>query len=315
MMTSLFRRPGIQDTLSPAMDSEPQPEDLPPSISALLSLLTDESKLTQKAALKGLTGLGSPGVKALEDAKEGEDPKLRARARQALLAIARKRGQGTLTRLLGNSPGSEEQARAETLVEGLLAIDEILGFREFDPADAQSCLARAQIERWATELGQSDAWREGPTLAAAGALRRVLSDSAGLAGPEQDFHNLQHVSLSRTIVTETGLPLTLCAIYAAVARRNGLEASLLPFPGQVLLGLGPPSDRMILDPSHGGVLLSKGSCLQRLGSMGAPPSPHWLAPATDQAMLARQTRNLSAAMLRHGREREAGLFARLVGDA
>ncbi len=300
------------------MDPEPQPEDPTSSIGALLDLLTDESKSTQKAAAKALTEMGAAGIRALEGAAQGDDPKLRGRARHALLAIARKRGQRTLTRLLEGptgAPAAETEAGSDVLIDGLLAIDEILGFREFDSDDAQICLARAQIERWAEALDQADAWRQAPTLAGAGALRRVLSDTAGLAGPEQDFHNLQHVSLSRTIVTQTGLPLTLSAIYAAVARRNGLEAWLLPFPGQVLLGLGPPSDRVILDPFHGGALLSRSTCMARLQSMGAPPSPDWLSPATDQSMLARQTRNLAAAMLRHGREREASLFARLVGDA
>ena len=298
------------------MDPEPQPEDPTSSIGALLKLLTDESKSTQRAAVKALMALGTIGIEALEGAARGEDPKRRARARQALLDITRRRGQSTLTRLLADDAdsGGGDKERAEPLIEGLLAIDEILGFREFDAQDSTRCLARAQIQGWTEELGQAGSWREAPTLAAAGTLRRILSDSGGLAGPRRDFHNLQHVSLSRTIVTRTGLPLTLSAIYADVARRNGLEAWLLPFPGQVLLSLGPPRDRVILDPFHGGALLSRATCLERLRSMGAPRSTEWLTPATDRAMLKRQTRNLSAAMLRHGREREASLFARLVGS-
>ncbi len=304
------------------MDQEPPTGNPYPSIGALLALLTDESKSTQKAAIKGLTDLGAAGVEALKGAADGEDPKLRARARQALQSMARKRGKGALTRLLAEVPPGSAADHSDgatagpsaTLIEGLLAIDEILGFREFDGQSQDRCLAGLQLDRWAAELADAEAWREGPTLAGAGALRRILSDGAGLAGPERDFHNLQHVSLSRTTVTRTGLPLTLSAIYATVARSNGLEAWLLPFPGQVLLGLGPASDRVILDPFHGGALLSRSNCLERLAAMGAPPSDDWLSPASDRAMLVRQTRNLSAAMLRHGREREARLFARLVGD-
>jgi hypothetical protein len=297
------------------MDQEPPTGKPSPSIGALLALLTDESRSTQKAAIKGLTDLGSAGARALEEASDGDDPKLRARARQALQSIVRTRGKGTLARLLKRPSGGHSAESGATLTEGLFAIDEILGFRELDGSDAEGCLAETQIDRWAVELSQAEAWQEGPTIAGAGALRRVLSDGAGLAGPERDFHNLQHVSLSRTIVTRVGLPLTLGAIYASVARANGMEAWLLPFPGQVLLGLGPPSDRLILDPFHGGALLSPANCRQRLQAMGAPSSDRWLHPASDRAMLERQTRNLSAAMIRHGREREARLFARLVGES
>ena len=92
----------------------------------------------------------------------------------------------------------------------------------------------------------------------------------------------------------------------------GLEADLLPFPGHVLLGVGGNDPgRVILDPFQGGALVSHETCLARLAAMGAPPSPDWLRPADDRAMLVRQTRNLSAAMLRHGRERDAQMFARL----
>ena len=310
-MTSLFRGTEQHDILLRAMDPVPNPGEPKAPIGALLELLTDESASTQKAALKALTSLGRDGIAALEEAASGPDAKLRARARRALQSISRKRGQGTLARLLAAEPKEPDPASA-TLIEGLLAIDDILGFREFDAPGIPGCQAAAQIDSWAAELGQAEAWREGPTLSAAGALRRVLADGAGLEGPKEDFHNLQHVSLSRTIITMTGLPLTLSAIYAAVARRNDLEAWLLPFPGQVLLALGPPSDRVILDPFHGGALLSRANCLQRLATMGAPRSPHWLAPADDRVMLERQTRNLATAMLRHGRDREAQVFARLV---
>ncbi|WP_419190504.1 transglutaminase family protein [Saltatorellus ferox] len=306
-------------------------DDPSSSIGALISLLADESRSTQKAAVKALTEIGPAAEAALEWAAAGDEPRVRARARRVLAAMARDRGQRALRRILVDDGGySSEEAPPEPgpLIEGLLAIDDILGFRRSGPSEctggdagahaAGSGAASSEAERWiverAEELGLAEAWREGPTLAVAGALRRILAEREGLRGPEQDFHNLQHVSLTRTITNREGLPLTLSAIYASVARRNGVEAWLLPFPGQVLLALGPLQDRVILDPFHGGALVSLETCRARLAAMGAPDSTVWLMPATDRDMLVRQVRNLGAAMLRHGRDREARLFARLVDD-
>ncbi len=300
------------------MDHEPDMGDPASSIGALISLLADESRSTQRAALKALTDLGEAGENALGEAANQENPKLRARARQALQQMARRKGRQALEALLAlEVPGPPAAGPAGLLIEGLLAIDDILGLREPElgtTAGPRHCFAETKLNAWSQALGEADAWREGPTLAASGALRRVLSDRADLHGPERDFHNLQHVSLTRTIISQTGLPLTLSAIYATVARRNGIEAWLLPFPGQVLLAIGPAADRVLMDPFHGGALVSLETCHARLAAMGAPPSRNWLEPASDQAMLVRQTRNLGAAMLRHGRHREARLFAQLVGD-
>lgn len=304
-------------------------DDPSSSIGALISLLADESKSTQIAATKALISLGAQASSALEVAANGEDPRVRARARRVLASMARESGEAALRSLL--APVDQEPAEGRgvkgegVLIDGLLAIDNILGFREphpqgphpagLHPSGSRRCVADAAIADWAAELRDADAWKEGPTLAASGALRRILADKAGLAGPDRDFHNLQHVSLSRTIVNGTGLPLTLSAIYATVARQNGLEAWLLPFPGQVLLALGPDSDRVLMDPFHRGALVSLSTCRARLAAMGAPDSPHWLSPASDRDMLVRQTRNLGAAMERHGRDRDARLFARLVDSA
>ena len=297
--------------LKSAMSSSTPPSPGAPSPETLVSLLTDPSKTTRRAILAALEGLGPLAWPPLAEAAAGQDAALRARARKAQMELARRGGERLLRAALATEPSQN------TLLEGLLAIDQILGFRLPDGGtrELETGSVLASLDDWAGEFAAIPAWREGPPIAAAGALRRVLGEGAGLGEVTSDFHNLQNVSLTRTVERRCGLPLTLSAIYAIVARRSGLEAELLPFPGHVLLAVGGDDPRrVIVDPFQGGVLVSEDTCRARLAAMGAPPSPDWLRPASDRAMLVRQTRNLSAAMLRHGRDREAELFARLSAE-
>ena len=263
-----------------------------------MALLTDDSRSVREAVRQQLAERGDAADAALRRAERSDDARLRARARQVRSDLRAAAGMASLEALL-RSPEPD-------LVRGMLAIDTALGN---DVAGVEE-----RIAALAGRLG-ARVPRGTRTVQVAEALRDVLHGEAGLVGPDADFHNAEHVSVARALDTGHGIPLTLCAIYAAVARAAGFEAAILPFPGHVLLGLGPRSDRVILDPFTGGEPVSRESCLVRLTAMGAPPSPRWLSPAPDREMLIRQVRNLGAAMARHGRVREARRAMALADDA
>ncbi len=262
----------------------------PPSPEILVPLLGDGSAASRRTVKAALLGLGAAAIPALRQAADGPDPVLRARARQVLIELRRQRGLDQLRELLLDPEASLEP--------GLLAIDEVLGTA--DPAldvtgtlDGWAAATRARLSPDAT------------TEEAGAALGQVLAGEAGLIGASDDFHNSHHVSLTRAVEDRRGLPLTLCAVYALVGRRAGLDASLLPFPAQVLLLLRGESSQQILDPFGGGTPLTEAACVERLHRLGVAPSPRWFEPATDAEMLTRQLRNLAAALRRHGRDRDA----------
>lgn len=267
-------------------------------LDALVALLTDDSHTVREAVRRQLAERGEAGEAALARAEGSDDARLRARARQALTDLRAASGMALLETLL--------RAPAPGLIRGMLAIDAVLGH---DVAGVEEHLAAlgdglsARVARGAR------------TAEVADALRDLLHGQTGLVGPEEDFHHVDHLSVARALQTGRGIPLTLCAIYASVARAAGFEAAILPFPGHVLLGLGPERDRLILDPFVGGDVVSREACLVRLTAMGAPPSPHWLSPAPDREMLIRQVRNLGTAMARHGRDRQARRAMELADDA
>ena len=272
----------------------------PPSPLTLVPLLADGSATSRRTVKAALLDLGEAAIPALRAAADGPDPLLRARARQVLLEVRRRRGLARLEALLSD-PGAG-------LEEGLLAIDEVLGAS--DPA----LDVAGQLDGWATLVRAS--LDTGTSAAAAGrALAQVLAGEARFTGAADDFHNSLHVSLTRTIEDRRGLPLTLCAVYALVGRRAGLHVDLLPFPGHVLVLVHGDDSQVILDAFGDGAVLDEAACLARLRRLGVPPSPAWFQPASDVVMITRQLRNLVTSMHRHGRSRAAEELVALLERA
>lgn len=272
----------------------------PPSPDTLVPLLAEASSTSRRQVKAALLGLGAEAIPALRRAADGDDAVLRARARQVLLELRRRRGLERLRHLLSDP--------AASLEEGLMAIDEVLGAA--DPARD----VPGQLDGWARAV-EARAAAGAPARAAAEALRHVLAGEEGFIGASDDFHNSTHVSLTRTVEDRRGLPLTLCAVYALVGRRAGLHADLLPFPGHVLLLVRGEDEEVILDPFGGARTLSEADCLSRLERLGLPPSPTWFEPSSDVVMVTRQLRNLVTSMHRHGRTRDARELVELLGEA
>lgn len=273
------------------------------ALDALISLLGDSSRRTVKEARRALLEFGEKARPVLSQAAMAEDARLRARARQALADIDEAYGLRRLRALV---------ARPEVeLNEGLDLMDDVLGDGVAWP-ELRSDVPR-RLEEWSRGVGELVA--EGESAArVAEALRTVLVHGARFGPPDDDFHHRNHVSIARAIRDRKGLPLTLCSIFALVARSAGFRAGILPFPGQVLLSVGRDGDRVVVDPFEHGRILSRRECNERLDAYWAPSSPLWLEPCTDRQVILRQVRNLAASMDRHRRHGLAETVRSLADD-
>src|SRR5688500_7378065 len=115
------------------------------------------------------------------------------------------------------------------------------------------------------------------TLACIKAFNRFLFDELQFVGNREKYEDPRNSCLNEVLDRRTGIPITLSVVYMEIARRAGLQIDGVNFPGHFLVRCPEVRSRgsngLIIDPFHGGALLSENDCrllLQRpVGSAGA----------------------------------------------
>ena len=109
-------------------------------------------------------------------------------------------------------------------------------------------------------------------------LHRIAGMSAylfkeqGFAGNRKHYDDPRNSFLNNVIDRRKGIPITLALVYIEVSRRAGLQIDGVNFPGHFLLCVHPrdrgaiKSDQVIVDPFHGGAVLSELDCQKLLRS-------------------------------------------------
>ncbi len=88
--------------------------------------------------------------------------------------------------------------------------------------------------------------------AAAARLCDFLFREQGFAGNPDDYYDPHNSFLDQVLERRTGLPITLSIVWIEVARRLGVEARGVGFPGHFLVRAGTDPG-LIVDPFHGQV--------------------------------------------------------------
>jgi regulator of sirC expression with transglutaminase-like and TPR domain len=138
-------------------------------------------------------------------------------------------------------------------------------------------------------------------------LGQFLFDTEGFTGNLSDYDDPRNSFLNDVLARRTGIPITLSIIYIHVGRRVGLWLEGINFPGHFLvrckgmLGDVAPTEDLILDPFHGGIVLSERDCarmLTRHAGEGARFDRSLLAPAFKAQIVVRMLVNLKRAYAR-----------------
>jgi regulator of sirC expression with transglutaminase-like and TPR domain len=160
---------------------------------------------------------------------------------------------------------------------------------------------RARLDELADPLAKHGLSRMPPSVQA-----RLLSDYLyvvrGFHGAKVDYYDPRNSFLNDVLDRRTGIPITLAVVYIEVARRLGVEACGVGFPGHFLVRLGGPvgdpsvvrNEPVIVDPFHQGRLLDEkalSGLLQR-ANVRAPLSNEMLEPARTRHVVARMLMNL-----------------------
>ena len=159
--------------------------------------------------------------------------------------------------------------------------------------DGMGDAARRRIDRQVDETG------DGSTLSCIKGLNAYLFDDERFVGNRNRYEDPRNSCLNEVLDRRTGIPITLSVVYLEVGRRAGLRVDGVNFPGHFLVRLpedpGRRRSRLIIDPFHGGALLSEHDCRMLLQTHVGPEvafRKSLLAPATRQQIIVRILLNL-----------------------
>jgi regulator of sirC expression with transglutaminase-like and TPR domain len=114
----------------------------------------------------------------------------------------------------------------------------------------------------------------------------------GFHGNTSNYHDPQNSYMNRVIDRKTGIPITLSALYLFLARRIDLPIAGTGMPGHFILRYDGQGQKLLIDPFHGGALLTTQECIRFLHNSGLEFLPSHLEKVSDRAILARMMKNL-----------------------
>jgi regulator of sirC expression with transglutaminase-like and TPR domain len=129
-------------------------------------------------------------------------------------------------------------------------------------------------------------------------LSDYLYGRLGFRGNEQDYYDPKNSLLPDVLERRLGIPISLAVVYCEVARRVGVRARGVSFPGHFLVRIdaeGTEDAPVTVDPFFGGRRLDR-PALQKLLERASPgqtlSDAQHLAPASPRAILVRMLINL-----------------------
>ncbi len=196
-------------------------------------------------------------------------------------------------------------ARGQELAPAALAIARV----EYPSLDALRYLR--QIDGMGREAAERVAGlTDAQPHEAVRAFNEYLYDEQGFTGNREHYDDPRNSFLNEVLDRRTGIPISLAVVYLEVSRRAGLRVEGVNFPGHFLLRAGqsatPPlgsrgDDLLIIDPFHGGAILSEADCRellrQHVGDEAAFDR-ELLQPATRNQIVIRMLVNLKRLYVR-----------------
>jgi len=133
-------------------------------------------------------------------------------------------------------------------------------------------------------------------------LNTCLFDELGFEGNRDDYYDPRNSFLNAVLERRRGIPITLCLLYVEVARRLGLDAYGVGFPGHFLAKV--VGDSEIIVDAFQGRTLTRDDCTAQLRSAFGPNAeltPKLLQATGPRQILARMLTNLKQIYLQQRR--------------
>jgi regulator of sirC expression with transglutaminase-like and TPR domain len=174
---------------------------------------------------------------------------------------------------------------------------------EYPGLDVAGCMAQLDAIA-ATIRGRLAA--DAPADQKVAAINRHLFEELGFAGNVEAYYDPRNSYLNEVLERRIGIPITLAIVYLEVARRLGLPAQGVAFPGHFLVKVRLKGGALVLDPFGGGVPQSERELRDRLEQVlpkaraARTELAPYLEPATPREIVARVLRNLKSIYLQSG---------------
>jgi regulator of sirC expression with transglutaminase-like and TPR domain len=135
-------------------------------------------------------------------------------------------------------------------------------------------------------------------------FNHALFEVEGFSGNHDAYDDPRNSFLNEVIDRRTGIPITLSIVYVEIARRLGLRASGIGFPGHFLAKIegalsSEGNDEIVVDPFFGRIV-SLEECQERLRRIAGNEvhlAPDALRSATPREILGRMLNNLKSVYL------------------
>lgn len=161
---------------------------------------------------------------------------------------------------------------------------------------------RAHLDRIAERIAPEVA-RADDGIGRARVISDCLFDRLGFAGNHDNYYDPRNSFLCDVIDRRTGIPISLSVLYLEVARRVGVLAQGVNFPGHFLVRVAIEDAWLFLDPFSGGRVLTPSdleALLKKTTSPDAVLEPSVIAAASKRQILSRMLVNLAGIYGRAG---------------
>jgi regulator of sirC expression with transglutaminase-like and TPR domain len=140
-------------------------------------------------------------------------------------------------------------------------------------------------------------------IARARAISDCLFERLGFCGNTDDYYDPRNSFLADVLDRRTGIPISLSVLYLEVARRVGVLAQGVNFPGHFLVRVAIEDAWLFIDPFTGGRALTPAdleALLKKTTTPDAVLEPSVIAAASKRQILSRMLVNLAGIYNRQG---------------
>jgi regulator of sirC expression with transglutaminase-like and TPR domain len=187
--------------------------------------------------------------------------------------------------------------------EGDLELDRaalLLAAEEYPHLELENYLA--QLADFAARARENDDSQALP-LTRLLRLNDTLFGELGFRGNTENYFDARNSFLNDVLERRTGIPITLSVVYMEIARRLGLRVLGVGMPGHFLVKYQDNDGEILLDPFHGGQLLSEQDCFQlvlRMYQGSVVFERSFLRAVSKKQILTRMLQNLKGIYARAG---------------